>query len=77
MTQHLITITAADLDALTSEVRSLRDEVRAIIRPEPEWLPIAEYAARKKCSVSTVRRKIGDGVLRCRYEGKLREVWNG
>ena len=64
MAAQLIAVDASALDALVSEVRELRNEVRqARIQPEPKWITIAECALKSGKSQSTVSRWAREGKL--------------
>lgn len=75
MTQQLIAIDAGALENLISEVRSLRDEVRAAkFQPDPKWLTVKEYANHVGKSESTVNRWIAQGEVEAKTIGKTRMV---
>lgn len=61
---------ASDLQRLERKIDELLDQ----IQPRPEWLSVADYAAAKGVSVSTVRRWILSGRVQARGAGKLRMV---
>ena len=72
---RMMIATAADVRALSDEVRALRDMLAgAMIVPPPEWLPLKQAAEAMGVSVDTVRRRIDAGVLEAQGSGKLRRV---
>ncbi|GFE51572.1 hypothetical protein So717_33250 [Roseobacter cerasinus] len=59
MTQTLIAIEQADLDAIRLELRELNrrlDEVQ--MQPKPEFIPMKDYAAKIGKSIDTVKRRL-------------------
>ncbi len=73
--KQLIAVDAGALDALLAEVRALRQEIQAVrIQPQPQWLPVKEYAAHVGRSVSTINRWIAQGRLEVKSVGNIRMV---
>lgn len=77
MTIEMQFVTTDDMKTLIAEVRSLRDEVRAVqMQPKPCWITIPEYAAMTGKSESTVQRHIREGKLDVNDAGTTRMVPN-
>ncbi len=75
MTTQLIAVKEDALKSLIAEVRELKEEVRAArIKPEPQWIPINEYATRVGRSPITINRWIAQGRLEAKHEGAVRLV---
>lgn len=71
----LIAIEADALNEVLTELRGLRDEVRALKgQSAPEWVSLKEYAAMHKVNVRTVYNHARAGRIETRGEGKLRMV---
>jgi len=52
----------------------IREEIRAVIQPEPEWLPVPEAAQKLGVSEGTVRRWVREGRAEVKGFGKARRV---
>lgn len=77
MTQTLITIEQADLDALTREMAQIREMLtHATVTPPPRYVTIPEYAAIIGKSTATVRRRISAGELDTKAEGNVTMIRN-
>ena len=70
----LIAVDPAALEAVTAELRALREEVAALRAPPGEWVTLQQAAARLDCSAMTIRRRIASGELQARGSGKTRQV---
>ncbi len=73
--KQLIAVDAGALDALLAEVRALRQEIQAVrVQPQPQWLPVKEYAAHVGRSVATINRWIAQGKVQVKTVGHMRMV---
>jgi DNA-binding MurR/RpiR family transcriptional regulator len=65
--------TKADIAALHAQLLQIARRLDTITPPR-EWLTIAEFAAEAGLSPSTVRRRVAQGQIEARGNGKLRRV---
>jgi hypothetical protein len=65
--------TAEDIAALHAELRAIRERLD-YLAPAPQWVSVADYAARKVVTKQTVYRWIASGAIEARGSGKNREV---
>lgn len=65
--------TSEDLARVEAELRAIRERLD-VLAPPPEWVSVAEYAAREGVTKQTVYRWIASGEIQARGSGKSRKV---
>lgn len=72
---QLIAIDANALESLLVEVQRLHKRLDAVqMMPMPEWVTVAEYAARVGRTKRTVRNWINEGSIETKREGAVTMV---